>query len=123
MDNQEREDLLFDIDFFEGVLERAPHYEESLMALGHAYTRAGLHQKGLEVDRRLINLRPYDPIADYNLACSLSLLRQIDSSFDSLEQAMELGYGDFDYLMSDPDLENVRSDPRFPQIILSRIGK
>jgi tetratricopeptide (TPR) repeat protein len=119
----EADDLQFEIEFFEGILERCPDYEEPLMALGYAYTRSGQYEKGLSADQRLLKLRPYDPIAYYNLACSLSLMNRIDQAFSALERAMELGYSDCGSMLKDPDLRNLRNDPRFSQIILSRLEK
>ena len=121
MTNEEREDLEFEVEFLEAVVERSPDFEEPLMALGFAYTQLKQYKKGLGIDRRLLELRPYDKIVYYNLACSLSLLRDIDASFDALETAVDLGYANFDDMLQDADLENVRKDPRFPQIILSKI--
>lgn len=119
MINRNREDLDFEIDFFEGILARDPNYSEPLMALGNAYIRKGDYGKGLEVDRRLAALRPSDPVVFYNLACSLSLLKRVDEAFDALERAIGLGYSGYDYMLQDEDLVNVRRDPRFSQIILT----
>jgi len=121
MKRKEPEDLDFEIDFFEGIVERSPDYEEPLMALGHAYTRSGDYRKGLNVDQRLVQLRPQDPVAHYNLACSLSLLGDLEEAFDALERAIDVGYTDYSFMLGDPDLGNLRKDPRFPQIILSRL--
>jgi hypothetical protein len=38
-------------------------------------------------------------------------------ALDHLERAMELGMRNVDWLLTDPDLESVRSDPRFQALI------
>ena len=73
------EELLeFEISFYEKLLTAYPDFIDVLIPLANAYTRRGLHEKGLEVDRRLTELRQDDPLAWYNLACSYSLLTRID---------------------------------------------
>jgi tetratricopeptide (TPR) repeat protein len=123
MAKRDQENLDFEIEFFEGILEASPNFQEPLMALGNAYTRRGRYREGLDVDRRLVALRPKDPIAHYNLACSLSLLGQLDAALGALERAIHLGYGDFEFILKDPDLENLRQDPRFQQIILQYLRR
>ena len=104
---------LFEVNFFERVLARCPGHLGALEALGHLYTRLGEHQKGLEVDQRLVRLRPNRPVAHYNLACSLSLTARLDQAFAELALAVRLGYRDFDHLERDPDLAALRADPRY----------
>lgn len=106
-------DLDFEISFYEGVLKKRPYFIQALSALGNAYTVRGDYEKGLEIDLVLSRLRGDDPVVQYNLACSYSLLGEIDDAFKTLKQAIMLGYDDFDYLRRDPDLENLRKDRRF----------
>jgi len=111
--DREKKNLDFEIAFYEGVLKEDPNLVDVLIPLGDAYTKRGLHEKGLEVDLRLSRLRPGDASVFYNVACSYSLLKQMDSALEALEKALSLGYNEFKFLMSDPDLENLRKDPRF----------
>ena len=111
------EDIEFEISFYEAILDRLPDSIDVLMALGNDYTRSGLYEKGLAVDRRLCELRARDPIIHYNLACSFALLGQAEEALKALEQAIEFGYHDFDYLQRDPDLESLRGDPRYAALV------
>ena len=111
--DREKKNLDFEIAFYEGVLKEDPNLVDVLIPLGDAYTKRGLYEKGLEVDLRLSRLRPGDASVFYNVACSYSLLKQMDSALEVLEKALSLGYNEFKFLMSDPDLENLRKDPRF----------
>jgi hypothetical protein len=69
------------------------------------------------VDKKVVNLLPENPVARYNLACDYSLLKMLDEAFIELELACLVGYDDFDYLAQDPDLANLRQDPRYQQIL------
>lgn len=117
------DDARFEREFLEEVYRRDPCNEEVLMALGHTYTRLGEYEKGLEIDRRLVRLRPSDPTAFYNLACSHSLLSHLDDAIAALERAVSLGYQDVPHLMKDPDLINLRQDPRFRRLMGRILGQ
>jgi tetratricopeptide (TPR) repeat protein len=107
----------FDIQFLEDLLVRLPDHSEILLQLGHLYTRVGRYREGLAIDRRLVVLRPRDPIAYYNLGCSYALIKQHLRSLTALRRAIELGYRDFEYMQSDPDLEELRKDPRWNDLL------
>jgi tetratricopeptide (TPR) repeat protein len=109
------QDLDFQMQFYEGIIRENPGFAEALIALGEIYTKKGQYEKGLKVDRRLLELRPDNPIVHYNLACSLSLLGDITGSFKAIKRAVELGYDDFGFMTNDPDLSNLRRDKRFLQ--------
>lgn len=114
------EELLdFEIDFCEKLIRAYPDFVDALIPLGHAYTRRGLYQKGLQIDLRLVQLRHHDPLLWYNLGCSYSLLNQLDDALEALQRAAALGYRDLDYLQKDPDLINVRRLPKFRQLLES----
>lgn len=111
-----KEDLEFEIRFFEGISRRDPNFIEALQILGDAYTKTGQWDKGLQVDERLSRLCPDSALVFYNLACSYSLLKQLDKAFAALDRAVKLGYDDARWLTKDPDLENLRTDSRFEKI-------
>jgi tetratricopeptide (TPR) repeat protein len=117
------EELLdFEIAFYEKLLRAYPDFVDALIPLGNAYTRRGLHSKGLEVDLRLTTLRAHDPLTWYNLACSYSLLKRLEESLTALRRSIELGYTDFAYVQKDPDLANVRQSPQYRQLLESLVS-
>ncbi len=112
----------FEIFFYENILKERPEFVNALISLGDAYTRRGLYQEGLAVDRKLASLRPDDPIVHYNLACSLSLVGNPEESLKELKKAILLGYDDFSYILEDVDLKNVRELAEF-QIFFRKLTK
>ena len=110
------EDFQWEIDFFRGIVDTSPEYVDALVNLGNLYTQCGLYDLGLEIDRRLAKLRPDDAIVRYNLACSLSLLENVDESLDELAKAIKLGYKDYKHMLHDDDLKNVRNERRFEEL-------
>ena len=113
----EQTQLDFELDFYAGILQRHGGYTDVLRAHGNNLTLKGRYADGLEIDKRLIQLRPNDPLAHYNLACSYALLKRPDLAIRTLRRAVELGYRDFRYMREDHDLDSVRHDPRFRQLL------
>src|SRR5438477_6806039 len=113
----EQNQLEFEIEFFAGILERNPDYVDVLRVMGNNLTLKGRYAHGLQIDKRLIQLRPNDPLAHYNLACSYALLKRPELAIKTLRRAVELGYRDFRYMREDRDLESIRHDPRFRQLL------
>lgn len=109
--------LDFEIEFFHGILQRYPDYVDVLRVLGNNLTLKGRYVDGLQIDKRLVQLRPADPLAHYNLACSFALLKKNDLALKTLRRAVELGYRDFRYMKEDRDLDAIRHDPRFRQLL------
>jgi len=109
--------LDFEIKFFEDLIKDNPKFVDALIPLAEAYTKKGLHKKGLTIDKRLARLRKEDPVVHYNLACSYSLTGQKKEALTSLEKAIALGYRDFEYILKDKDLKNLHSDSSFQSLI------
>jgi tetratricopeptide (TPR) repeat protein len=109
--------LDFEIEFFGRILEQQSDYVDVLRVQGNNLTLKGRYAEGLQIDKRLIQLRPSDPLAHYNLACSYALLKRPDNAIKTLRRAVELGYRDFRYMREDHDLDSIRHDPRFRQLL------
>jgi len=107
------EEIKFEIQFYEGIVAKDPSFIGALAALGDLYTKAGEYQKGLDVDEQLEQLKPEDPIVLYNLACSYSLLKELDKALRFIKKAVKCGYHDFKHMENDEDLVNLRKDSRF----------
>ncbi len=112
-------DLDFEISFLEGVLKHRPNYIDALAPLAEAYTRRGLFEKGLEIDKRLAFLCKDDPIIHYNLACSLVLSGFTAKALTALKKAVRLGFADLGHLEKDPDLKPLRDYVPFQQWLLT----
>lgn len=109
----ERNGRRFEAGVLERLVERSPEDPELLAALAQTYAVLGEHARGLELDQRLVSLRPEDETYRYNLACSLTLVGELDGACGALLAALDRGYRDFAHLMADDDLARLRADPRF----------
>ena len=112
-ENQKLNDEDLEIHFYEGILKSRPDFLQAMSALADLYTKKGWYQKGLELDKKLAQKRPEDPVILYNLACSYSLVGEIDKAFSVLKLAVQSGYDDFKHLEDDLALTNLRKDTQF----------
>ena len=106
-----------ELSFLEKVSERLPEDVEILQALADLYTKTGKYQEGLNIDEKLSHQLPNDDLVWYNLGCSYSLTNRADAAFEALTKAVELGYSDYDWMKTDPDLNNLHADPRFESLL------
>lgn len=110
-------DPQFEMSFYESVLRRDSSYTEVIEILGGLYTKHGRIADGLKMDRKLVKLQPANATAHYNLACSLALSRRKGDALRSLQHAIALGYRDYDWMMQDPDLEELKAHPDFMSLL------
>ena len=116
LSGKEKLELDIEIEFLSGLIERDPEYVEALQLLGDDFTKRGQFNEGLKIDEQLSRLLPEDSMVFYNLACSYSLTDRIDDSITALKKAVRLGYDDSKWMDTDPDLNKVRTDPRYQSI-------
>lgn len=107
----------FQISVYEDHLASTPDDADVLESLGHLLTRSGRLKEGLAADRRLVELRPDEPVAHYNLACSLALIGDADAALGRLRLALEMGFKDVAFIRKDKDFARLRGDPRFEVLL------
>ncbi|MDD5614051.1 MAG: hypothetical protein PHQ54_03150 [Candidatus Omnitrophica bacterium] len=112
-----QQNLDFEREFVSKLIEQNPDYTDGLILLADLLTKNKEYQKALEIDSRLSVLKPEDPFVFYNLACDYSLLNKKTLSLKALEKSLKLGYDDFQHLLNDPDLQNLRESRRFQGLI------
>jgi adenylate cyclase len=77
----------------------------------------GRTEEGLLWGERALAIDPRDPGTLYNVACLYSNVRRIQRSLDLLEQAVDVGFAQKEWIEHDSDLEAVRNEPRFKAIV------
>jgi len=91
----------------------------ALAALGEAERAKSWIDRALLIDPDNLNMR-------YNFACALSILDEREAALDMLESALRNARGSLGMADIDPDLENIRGEPRYQAIIAdakARIAK
>jgi serine/threonine protein kinase/tetratricopeptide (TPR) repeat protein len=88
-----------------------------LGALGHC--RLGNKARGLDLLQQAMALDPDDSGVLYNVACGYATAGQPEEAITCLENAIQNGFGHWEWLHHDSDLESLRGHPRF-QALLAR---
>jgi tetratricopeptide (TPR) repeat protein len=113
----ERSQLDFELKFLGEVLERLPNYTDAIRVHATNLFTKGQLKECLLLEQRMVELRPHDPDARYSLACRYAMLHQSDLAIETLRQALELGFTDLRSMIQEKQLESVRRDPRFRELL------
>jgi predicted esterase len=93
--------------------------------------QAKKYDEGIALLKQVLEKLPKDRGTAYNLACAYSLKSDLDSGFEWLGRAIDWGWGSgsgtlvggngpsshIEMTRADPDLENLRKDPRFAALV------
>ena len=92
--------------------------ESRALSLGAAELQfLGEPVKAEEWARRAVQSDPNNPLMLYNIGCLYAMAGKNGLALDHLERSIELGMRNKDWLMTDPDLESVRDEPRFAALL------
>lgn len=104
------------INAFQKVIELDPDYSLAHATLGGYYRKMGLDelaQKHIGKAMRVI----YDSENEYNRACLEAICGNVDQAIELLRIALKNKQTYVDWVLRDPDLDFIRNDPRFKQLI------
>ncbi len=109
------------------LLELLPNYllqnpDDARARIFYAATLAKMGRKdeAIREGAAALELSPGDPMMLYNGACLYTLLGENDRAIDTLARAVGMGYENFRWMEHDPDLDRLRDDPRFIELIGGR---
>ncbi len=92
-----------------------------ISALGYAYAKTGRDVEAREALAELTALRNESYVSPYQLAVIHSALGEFDQAFVLLEEAYDLRSRSMAWLNAAPELDSLRSDPRYDDL-LRRVG-
>lgn len=80
-------------------------------------SRLGDRARALEWAEQATAVDPEEASVCYNVACLYALEGERDRALEHLECAFRVGFAHPDWVEQDPDLESLRNDPRFREMI------
>ena len=91
-------------------------------ARGHLFYATSLAQKGnsdkaRDEAKKALEINPTDPLMHYNASCFYSQMDDKKLAIESLKNAFAAGYQDYEWVKRDSDLENIRQEPEFIELM------
>ena len=105
------------IQAYESVLNRRPYDGQLHFYLGMSLLNAGLHRRAIVAFRRAQDVKQWLPQTEFYLASAHAVIGNADNAFAWLTRAIDDGFSNAVQLEHDPNLESLRSDPRFAHLI------
>jgi CubicO group peptidase (beta-lactamase class C family) len=103
------------------VVRDQPDHGEAHFRLAYALLLSGRdYERAARACERAAELDYQKPVSLFNAACAYSRLKQLDRAFAFLRKSLDAGFDQPEALETDPDLENMRADPRFGEILKGR---
>jgi serine/threonine protein kinase/Flp pilus assembly protein TadD len=69
---------------------------------------------------RAIELSPNDPLMFYNAACFYSNIGETRLALQSLKNSIGAGYGFYEWIKRDPDLDSIRNEPEYVELMAGK---
>src|SRR5262249_15429467 len=79
--------------------------------------RSGNIEEGKAKAARAIELSPNDPLMYYNVACFYANIGDKAMALKSLKDAFNSGYRFFEWIKKDPDLDSIRNEPEYIELM------
>ncbi len=86
-------------------------------AAGYQLHTQGQYDKAIELFKKSAEAGNNKGASLYNIACGYARKGEKDKAFEYLAKAWAAGYRDADHMRQDDDLDNIRNDKRFGEIV------
>ncbi len=105
------------IELAERGLKKFPLRPDLLHWAGYARLASRQDMENAELLLRASYQSAHNPNLQYDLACLRLLLDRPDEALEALDAAFAGGWSNWDHLEIDPDMEKLRTDPKFHQLL------
>ena len=105
------------IDYFQKAIALDKTFLKAYVSLGGLFNRKKMYQEAEDICKKAIELEPDYAPAYYNLACVYALRNESSAAIQCLKNAIEKGFGDRDLLLKDKELDNIRDEPGFVELM------
>ena len=102
---------------FEKALSLQPEFLEAQNNLAMAYAADRQYDRALAAFKKLIALDPGNAGNYYNVAVLYALQNSVDESIAWLEKAIDNGYDNWELILNDNDLNNIRNSAAYKELV------
>lgn len=119
------QDLINEQDFekaaeiYQAIVEDDSDNDFARYRLGYALHGAGKLDEAIEHHQKATKFLATKGIANYNWGCALSLKGEKEAALEKLQAAVKAGFAPLNAFQDDPDLENLRDDESFKELVAS----
>ncbi len=94
-------------------------------ARGHMYYAVDLAQVGRKEEAKVeaakaLELSPDDPLMLYNATCFYAQMGEKPLAIEALKNAITAGYANFEWLARDTDLDSIRNEPEYIELVKNK---
>jgi len=101
----------------ESITKHEPANAQAWFLLAHAQHNLKKYREAITAYAECEKLGFSPQVTKYNMACAYALIGERDRAFEWLEKAVAAGFNNIQFLKSDDDLAELRSDTRFAKLI------
>ena len=108
------------IPYIREKLEANPKDAREWFRLGYGLHETGVFDEAIEAYNKAAELDPGQRrFAYYNWACALAMQGKKEPALERLKRAVDIGFNRKKTIVDDPDLDSLKNDPRFTEIVKS----
>jgi adenylate cyclase len=105
------------LEFYPEYILRYPDDSRAITFFAFVLIDAKQNEKAKEQMERALDLSPNDTTMIYNAACFFAEIGDKENALISLKKAIENGYEWYDYIKLDPDLDSIREEPEYIELM------
>jgi TolB-like protein/Tfp pilus assembly protein PilF len=83
----------------------------------NSLVKVGKTEEAKKEATKAAELNPTDPLMLYNIACFYSSLNDKKTAVEAIKNAFKAGYADYEWTKRDSDLDNIRKEPEFIELL------
>ncbi len=106
--------------FFPSYLLQHPDDARGRMLFAINLAEAGRKAEALEEGRKALESSPGDALMLYNAACLYTQLREVRLAVKTLKESITAGHENYDWIKRDSDLDPIRDDPEYIELMEGR---
>ena len=107
------------INGYKKALMIQPKSVQALYGLSLTYLSIKNYSKALEMLQSIREVQPKDPTIYYDIACVYAKQNMVNEAVSWLGKAVQMGFSNYDLIMTDPDLANIRDTKLMNNILKS----